>query len=111
MESIFDIKAEAERDEAIEKFKQRMIMLTERDVHIAFEVYGRDTVIDLVADDRLAFILDDRLINQVQGQFDVIDDRDTAMACMFGGDDPSKHLREKIKALIDELIADYEVVL
>ena len=111
MESIFDIKAEAERDEAIEKFKQRMIMSTERDVYIAFEVYGRDTVIDLVTDDRLAFHLGDRVINQVQGQFDVVEDQDSAMACMFGGDDPSKHLREKIEALIDELIADYEVML
>ncbi len=111
MESIFDIKAEAERDEAIEEFKQRMIMFTERDVHIAFEVYGRDTVIDLVADDRLAFLLDDRKINQVQGQFDVVEDHDAVMACLFGGDDPSKYLREKIEALIDELIADYEVVL
>jgi len=111
MESIFDIKAEAERDEAIEKFKQRMIMSTERDVHIAFEVYGRDTVIDLVADDRLAFHLDDRKINQVQGQFEVAEDHDAAFTCLFGGDDPKKHLREKIEALIDELIADYEVML
>ena len=111
MESIFDIKAEAERDEAIEKFKQRMIMSTERDVHIAFEVYGRDTVIDLVADDRLAFHLDDRIINQVQGQFAVSEDHDAVMACLFGDDDPKKHLREKIEALIDGLIDDYEVVL
>jgi len=111
MESIFDIKAEAERDEAIEKFKQRMIMTTERDVHIAFEVYGRDTVIDLVVDDRLAFHLDDRAISQVLCQFEVIEDRDAAMACLFGGEDPKKHLREKIEILIDELIADYEVML
>ena len=111
MESIFDIKAEAERDEAIERFKQRTIMNAERDVHIAFEVYGRDTVIDLVADDRLAFHLDDRIINQVQGQFALREDYDAVMACLFGGDDSSKHLREKIEILIDELIADYEVAL
>ena len=111
MESIFDIKAEAERDEAIEKFKQRMVMTTEHDVHIAFEIYGRDTVIDLVAGDRLAFHLDDRVINQFLCQFEVSSDADTAIACLFGGDDPLKHLREKVEILIDELIADYEVML
>lgn len=111
MESIFDIKAEAERDEAIERFKQRLIMFTNRDVHIAFEVYGRDTVIDLVTDDRLAFHVDDKVINQVLGQFDVVEDHDAAMACLFGGDDPLKYLREKIEASIDELINDYEVQL
>ena len=111
MESIFDIKAEAERDEAIEKFKQRMIMTTERDVHIAFEVYGRDTVIDLVVDDCLAFLLDDRIINQYLCQSNASKKDDIALLCMFHGESAIEYLKIEVETLIDELIADYEVVL
>jgi len=111
MESVFDIINEAKRDELIERFKKRTIMASYRDVHIAFEIYGRETVIDMVANDKLAFILDDRKITQVNAQFEVGEDPDAVMACLFGGDDPSKYLREKIEASIDELINDYEVQL
>ena len=111
MESIFDIKAEAERDEAIEIFKKRTIMTTERDVHIAFEIYGRDTVIDLVADDRLAFLLDDRIISQYLCQSNVCKKDDVALLCMFHGENPIEYLKVEIAKNIDELIADYKVVL
>ena len=111
MESVFDIINEAKRDEAIEQFKKRTIMRTERDVHIAFEVYGRDAVIDMIEIDRLAFILEDRNIAQIFSQYEVSEDLEVVMACLFGGDDPSKYLREKIEASIDELINDYEVQL
>jgi len=111
MESIFDIKAEAERDEAIERFKRRTIMATERDVHIAFEVYGRDTVIDLVADDKLAFLLDDRAINQYLCQSNVCEKDDIALLCMFHGESAIEHLKVEVSTQIDELIADYEVML
>jgi len=111
MESIFDIKAEAERDEAIERFKKRTIMATERDVHIAFEVYGRDTVIDLVADDKLAFHLEDRVVCQYESQIDVATNTETALLCMFYGDKPAVYLRTQITKSVDELIADYEVML
>ena len=111
MESIFDIKAEAERDEAIERFKQRTIMTTERDVHIAFEVYGRDTVIDLVAGDCLAFLLDDRIITQHLCQSNVCKKDDVALLCMFHGESAIEYLKAEIATLIDEMIADYEVML
>lgn len=111
MESVFDITNEAKRDYLIDLFKKRTIMNTERDVHFAFEIYGRETVIDMVASDCIAFLLGDRTITQAEAQFEVCKDPDTVIACLFGGDDPSKYLREKIEALIDELIADYEVQL
>jgi len=111
MESIFDIKAEAERDEAIEIFKKRTIMTTERDVHIAFEVYGRDTVIDLVADDKLAFLLDDRVITYCLCQSEVSKKDDIALLCMFYGESAIEHLKEEVAAQIDELISDYKVSL
>ena len=111
MESIFDIKAEAERDEAIERFKRRTLMHTERDVHIAFEIYGRDTVIDLVADDGLAFLLDDRIINQYLCQSNVCKKDDVALLCMFHGESAIEYLKAEIATLIDEMIADYEVML
>ena len=111
MESVFDIINEAKRDEFIEQFKKRTIMETVLDVHVAFEIYGRDTAIDMVASDKLAFILEDRKITQVNAQFEVSEDHDAVMACLFGGDDSSKYLREKIEVSINELIADYEVQL
>jgi len=111
MESIFDIKAEAERDEAIERFNRRTIMCTERDVHIAFEVYGRETVINLVAGDRLAFLLDDRIITQHLCQSNVCKKDDIALLCMFHGESAAEYLKMEVETLIDELIADYEVVL
>ncbi len=111
MESVFDITNEAKRDYFIEQFKKCTIMNSYIDVHIAFEIYGRNTVIDMVTNDELAFILDDRHIRQIDAQFEVSEDSDAVMACLFGGDDPSKYLREKIEVLIDELINDYEVQL
>lgn len=111
MESVFDIINEAKRDDFIEQFKKRTIMTSFCDAHIAFEIYGRNTVIDMVASDKLAFILGDRAITQVNAQFEVCEDPDAVMACLFGGDEPSKYLREKIEASIDELINDYEVQL
>ena len=111
MESIFDIKAEVERDEAIERFKKRTIMTTERDVHIAFEVYGRDTVIDLVADDKLAFHLKDRAIYQYGCQINVATNTEAALLCMFHGDSADEYLKDEIKKDVDELISDYEVML
>lgn len=105
-----DIRKEMSIQFSLDKFKKRTMMTGAKDVHIALGVYGRDGVIERVLGDKLHFHLKDRVITLTDCELAVSADSEIAFRCMFCGDNASKFLREHIERLIDELTADYEVL-
>lgn len=106
-----DIRKEMSLQFAVDEFKKRTIMNSEKDVHVAFGIYGRNKVINKILDESLFFHLSDRAISLEQCKLDISANSEIAYSCMFGDCSIEASLREHVETLIDSLIADYEVIL
>lgn len=103
------LQQEAESNQAKDDFKLNLKVITDDNIHAAFENFTKDEIIERFIADNVWFKLDDRKLSLDCVELMLSQHNEIMLDIIRGGSTVKAELYKMAESEIDEIINDYEV--